>query len=122
MAPLDVLFSRFDVVEPDLLYMSHARHASIATPQNLQGAPELAIEIASPGTRKRDRTIKRDLYERFGVNEYWIVEPDYRGVEIYRTVNGRFGPPIALSLDSGDVLTTPLFPDLALALSGIFRA
>jgi Uma2 family endonuclease len=55
-APFDVVFSRFDVVEPDLLYMSNERAAEVLTTANVQGAPELVIEIGSPGTRKRDET------------------------------------------------------------------
>ena len=69
-APFDVVFSRFDVVEPDLLYLSNARAAEALTSANVQGVPELVVEIGSPGTRKRDETIKRRLYERAGVTEY----------------------------------------------------
>ena len=75
-APYDIVFSNFDVVEPDLLYLSHERAAQVITPKHAVGAPELVVEIASPGTRKRDETIKRRLYERSGVVEYWVVDPD----------------------------------------------
>ena len=60
-APFDVVLSRFDVVEPDLLYISRERAAQVLTSKNTQGAPDLVIEIASPGTRKRDETVKRRL-------------------------------------------------------------
>src|SRR6516162_1086945 len=66
-APFDVVFSQFDVVEPDLLYLSNERTKEIVTLQHVRGAPELVIEIGSPGTRQRDETIKRRLYERSGV-------------------------------------------------------
>jgi Uma2 family endonuclease len=76
-APLDIVFSRFDVVEPDLLYMSNERAAQITSnKQHVTGAPELVIEIGSKSTRKRDQTIKRRLYERWGVSEYWVVDPE----------------------------------------------
>jgi len=65
-APLDVIFSNFDVVEPDLLYMSHERVAQNAGRTHVQVVPELVIEIASHRTRKRDETIKRHLYGRCG--------------------------------------------------------
>lgn len=68
-APLDVVFSDFDVVEPDLLYLSKARAAEVLTSKHAKGAPDLVVEIGSKGTRKRDETIKRRLYERFGVSE-----------------------------------------------------
>jgi Uma2 family endonuclease len=119
-APFDVVFSRFDVVEPDLLYMSNGRAADILTKANVQGAPELVIEIGSPGTRKRDETIKRRLYERSGVSEYWFVDPEIDVVRVYRNEKG-FGRPLELSAEAGDVLTTPLLPDLSLPLSRVFR-
>ena len=69
-APFDVVFSTFDVVEPDLLYMSNDRASAVLTPQHIEGAPELVVEIGSKRTRKRDETIKRRLYQRSGVSEY----------------------------------------------------
>ena len=83
MAPFDVVFSQFDVVEPDLLYISKERR-EVLTTQNVRGAPDLVIEVGSPGTRRRDETIKRRLFERSGVPEYWIVDPDLDVVRLYR--------------------------------------
>jgi len=120
-APFDVVFSRFDVVEPDLLYMSNERATEVLTQANVQGAPEIVIEIGSPGTRKRDETIKRRLYERTGVSEYWIVDPDIDVVRVYRRQGDEFDRPIELRAESGDVLTTPLLPELQLPLARIFR-
>ena len=60
VAPFDVVFSQFDVVEPDILYLSNERAAEVITPQHVRGAPELVVEIASPGTRKRDETINNE--------------------------------------------------------------
>ena len=119
---LDIVFSRFDVVEPDILYLSHERANEVLTPANLQGAPELVSEIGSPSTRQRDETIKRHLYERSGVSEYWVIDPDIDVVRFYkRTGNARFGRPIELSREAGDVLTTDLLPGLDLPLARIFR-
>ena len=95
-APYDVVFSNFDIVEPDLLYLSNERMAEVVTPQHVRGAPEIVVEIGSPGTRKRDETIKKRLYERSGVSEYSVVDPDV------------------------DV-TTPLLPGLEMPLARIFR-
>jgi len=120
-APFDVVFSRFDVVEPDLLYMSNERATEVLTQANVQGAPEIVIEIGSPGTRKRDETIKRRLYERTGVSEYWIVDPDIDVVRVYRRQDDEFDRPIELRAESGDVLTTPRLPELQLPLARIFR-
>jgi len=121
-APLDVVFSMFDVVEPDLLYLSNERSAQALTPDNVRGTPELVVEIASRSTRKRDETIKLRLYERAGVTEYWFVDPKMDVIRIYRREDTRFGRPLELSREAGDVLTTPLLPGLTMPLARIFRA
>jgi Uma2 family endonuclease len=120
-APFDVVFSRFDVVEPDLLYMSNARADEILTLANVQGVPELVVEVGSPGTRRRDETIKRSLYERAGVSEYWIVDIEPDLVRVYRRRAERFERPVELSAEAGDVLTAPLLPGFELPLSSVFR-
>ena len=120
-APFDVVFSRYDVVEPDLLYVSNARSAEVLTPANVKGAPDLVIEIGSPSTRKRDETIKRHLYERSGVSEYWVVDPEVDLVRVYRRDAEGFGRVLELSADAGDILTTPLLPGLALPLARVFK-
>jgi Uma2 family endonuclease len=119
--PLDVVFSPFDVVEPDIQYLSNERAAEVITPQHVRGAPQLVVEVASPSTRKRDETIKRHLYERAGVSEYWIVDPDIDVIRVYRRTSEGFGRPIELSREAGDVLTTALLPGLELPLARIFR-
>jgi Uma2 family endonuclease len=120
-APFDVVFSNFDVVEPDLLYMSNERAAAVLTSKNVRGVPELVVEIGSLGTRRRDETIKRRLYEQFGVSEYWIVDPEIDAVRVYRREGEHFARPTELSREAGDVLTTPLLPGLELPLARIFR-
>ena len=78
-SPFDVVLSDTDVVQPDLLFVSSGRE-SIITPENIQGAPDLVVEILSPATAARDRTLKLDLYARHGVQEYWIVDPDAKTI------------------------------------------
>ena len=120
-APFDVVFTRFDVVEPDLLYMSNERAATVLTAANVQGAPELVVEIGSPSTRRRDETIKRRLYERANVTEYWVVDPEVEVVRAYRAADRGFGKAVEWSLEASDVLRTPLLSGLELPLSQIFR-
>jgi Uma2 family endonuclease len=120
-APLDVVFTEFDVVEPDLLYVSHARATEVLTDKHFTGPPDLVVEIASKGTRKRDETIKRRLYERSGVPEYWVVDPALDVVRVYRANAGRFARPVELWAEAGDVLTTPLLPGLEIPLDRVFR-
>ena len=121
LSPYDVVLSEFDVVEPDLLYFSNERAAQVLTPMHARGAPEMVIEIASKGTRKRDETVKRRLYERVGVSEYWVVDPEIDAIRLYTRANDRFGRPLELSRESGDVLTTPLLPGLDVPLARVFR-
>ena len=79
------------------------------------------IEIGSPGTRKRDETIKRRLYESFGVLEYWVVDPELDIIRVYRRSGDSFGRARELSLEAGDVLTTPRLPGCELPLAGVFK-
>src|SRR5258708_31594543 len=86
------ILSRFDVVEPDLLYVSNGRRAVLEQQDWARGAPDLVIEILSPSSRKLDEVIKRKLYERSGVDEYWIVDPELDLVKVYRCEGERFVP------------------------------
>ncbi|HEX5421124.1 MAG TPA: Uma2 family endonuclease [Gammaproteobacteria bacterium] len=85
-APLDVVLgggSERSVVQPDIIFIAKER-ASIITDQEVIGAPDLVVEILSPGTAKRDRGAKKALYERSGVREYWAVDPALESVEALR--------------------------------------
>ena len=119
-APFDVVFSDFDVVEPDLLFVSKERQSQILTAANVQGAPDLVVEIGSPSTRRRDEIVKRRLYEQFGVAEYWVVDPELDEIKVYRRADDRFERAALLSAEQGDVLTSPLFPGLELPLTDVF--
>ena len=69
------MFSRFDVVELALVYVSNEQAGTIVTPLHVDGSPDLVVEIGSPGARRRDETIKRKLYERAGVLKYLHLDP-----------------------------------------------
>ena len=120
-APLDVIFSNVDIVEPDLLYISNQRAAENGGHTHVRVVPELVIEIASRGTRKRDETIKRHLYERTGVDEYWVIDPDIDVVRVYRRAEGHFARAVELARERHDILTTPLMRGLEVPLERIFR-
>lgn len=123
-APFDVVMSPCDVVEPDLLVVLDDQQG-ILNDKNVGGAPALVIEILSPGTRQRDQGLKRDLYDRQGVREYWMVDPDRNCVTICRrSLDGSFPVAVALGQSAGaqpQTLTTPLLPGWALALDQLFR-
>jgi len=78
VAPFDVKLSLFTVVVPDLVYFTADRFARVVNEKHAIAAPDLVVEILSPGTRRRDKGRKRAVYDREGVQEYWIVDPDAR--------------------------------------------
>jgi Uma2 family endonuclease len=120
LSPLDTVFSPWDVVEPDLVFVA-ADQLEILTEPNIQGAPALVVEILSPSTRRRDLGIKRRLFDRGGVREYWLVDPKARDITVYRRQpDGGF--PRVVQLGGGDetTLATPLLPGFTLSLAKLF--
>jgi Uma2 family endonuclease len=120
-APVDVVLSDHDVVQPDLVFLARDRMGLAEGGANLQGAPDLAVEVLSPATRRTDAVMKRHLYEKFGVREYWLVDPELEKVEVYRLWDGRYRRAAELAAEGGDVLKSPLFPGLEIVLSEIFE-
>jgi Uma2 family endonuclease len=118
-SPIDVVFDDTTVVQPDLLWISEERR-SIVTETNVQGAPDLVVEVLSPTTRRTDEIIKRKLYGRFGVREYWIVDPELETIKLWRPDGERFVRAAELSLEDDAVLTSPLLPGFALPLRRLF--
>lgn len=114
-----VIFSDFSGVIPDLVYVSYERGKEIATGDRLTGAPELIIEVLSPGieNRRRDEVAKRQLYKKYGVKEYWILDPQRRTVQVYRTARFK----LIATLSVRDVLTTPLLPGFRCPVKEIFE-
>ncbi|MDP9121137.1 MAG: Uma2 family endonuclease [Acidobacteriota bacterium] len=118
-APLDVVLSDVDVVEPDLLFISCER-LNILKEAHVAGAPDLVVEVLSPGSRRVDAITKRHLYEKFGVAEYWLVDPELEKIEVYRLANGALERQAELSRERDEHLTSPLFSGLSISLREIF--
>lgn len=118
-SPLDVVLSEENVVQPDLVFIPSDR-LSIVREKNIGGAPALIVEVLSPATHSRDRAVKRNVYERFGVREYWIVDPDRRTVERLVLAGDRYADPVTLS--EGDTFSSPLFPGLEIEVRQIFAS
>jgi Uma2 family endonuclease len=120
LSPFDVVFSDEDVVEPDLLYVTRERRSVIGE-KNAHGAPDLAVEVLSKSSRRKDLILKRDLYERTGVGEYWIVDPLRETVQVFRHGLAGLRRIAVLSAGAGDQLESPLFPRLRFPVAEIFE-
>lgn len=90
-APYDVYFDEYNAgIQPDILFVSHARNFVIRENNGVVGAPDLIVEILSKGTAAKDRGDKKEIYEQFGVQEYWIVDPLAQSIEIYSLEQTRY--------------------------------
>ena len=105
-----------------MIYIRKERK-SIVTRTNISGAPDLAVEVLSDSTRKKDEITKRHAYENFGVGDYWVIDPELESVKVYRRNEaGHYERVRELSTESsGASLTTPLFPQLEISLAELFE-
>jgi Uma2 family endonuclease len=117
-----IIFSEFDGVIPDIVFVTHERRAEIASGDRIAGAPDLVIEIVSPGpeNERRDRVAKRQLYGRYGVKEYWVVYLETEVIEVYE-LEGQTLKLIA-TLRKGDELTSSILPGFSCAVDGVFSS
>lgn len=124
----ELMFAPFDVVleparpavvlQPDLFFVSLER-LDILTPANVQGAPDLVVEVLSPSTAMIDLNRKKSLYASNGVLEYWVVWPDEARVHLFRLVAGdSYGEPGEFCADA--VLSSQVLPGLELAIAPLF--
>jgi Uma2 family endonuclease len=116
-----LIFTDEDNVIPDVVWASNERLARLLDEaEHLTGAPELVVEVLSPGEKneQRDRQLKLKLYSQQGVQEYWIVDNSLRQVQIYRRDHAVLT--LVVTLQSGDTLTSPLLPEFSYLLNRIF--
>jgi Uma2 family endonuclease len=116
-SPYDVILSEENVVQPDILFVCRARVGVIGE-MHLRSWPDLVVEILSPGTRKKDLVLKRKIYARYGVPEYWVVDPDAGTVEVLVLIDKAYTS--AGTFGKSDLLSSPLLPELKLPLSTVF--
>lgn len=117
-----VIFSRYDVVAPDVLWISRERRAQGLRPDGkLYIAPEIAIEILSPGgtNEHRDRELKRKLYAREGVAEYWIVDWRIRQIAVYHRAGDTLE--LAATFTDDDTITSSLLPGFAFPVRDLWE-
>lgn len=114
-APLDVTLGDHSVVQPDVIYVAAARRGIVK--ERIEGAPDLLVEVLSPGTVRRDRGEKLALYAQSGVREYWIVDSEERQIEFLINEGGRFV--VALPVDG--LYRSSLLPEIGLDLAAFWR-
>jgi len=116
-----IIFTPTDAVIPDVVWISQERLANgIDEAGHLMVAPELMVEVLSPGelNEQRDKEVKLKLYSLHGVQEYWIVNWQLKTVEIYRRTDAQLQ--LVATLLEGDTLTSPLLPGFSTAIAQIF--
>ena len=122
-APFDVKLSPFTVLVPDLVYFTAERFARVVNDKHATAAPDLVVEILSPGTRRRDKGRKRAVYDREGVCEFWMVDPEARSISVLRRPRSDAGltDVTVLTLADGGTLESRLFPGFQIPLREVFR-
>jgi len=116
-APYDVILSKKNVVQPDILYIS-AERAGIITEKNVDGPPDLIIEILSPATAYYDLLEKKEIYEQSGVKEYWIVDPKKLRIDVYRNIGQRFE--LNQRIESAGIAKSLVIEGFEVSLENIF--
>jgi Uma2 family endonuclease len=118
LGPLDVVFSRWTALEPDLLFVGKDR-ASIVTEDNIQGAPDLVVEVLSRGNETYDRETKMRAYERAGVPELWYLDPEERTAEVLNLgPDGRYL--LVAQLAGRDAIVSKMLTGLFFTLDEVF--
>ncbi len=116
-SPFDVVLSEYTTLQPDLIFVSN-ENADIITDANIQGAPDVVVEIISPSSTGRDWVVKRDLYARHGVKEYWLIDPINRTLWVMLLKDGYLE--LAGEYGEGDVVTALTIEGFKINLSDIF--
>lgn len=117
-APIDVFLNGFNAVQPDLLFISSENNHFITT-DGIIGVPDLIIEIISPTSIIRDRVDKKNLYEKLNVKEYWIVDAQYKDIEVYTIENGRYELLSGVTMFEGE-LKSNVLAGIEIQLSEVF--
>ena len=116
-APLDVILSDTTIVQPDIVFVATDRRSAVSE-RGIEGAPTLVVEILSPSTTRIDRVTKLQLYARYGVPFYWLIDSEARALEAYTLGAQEYS--IALRASGSDPIAPPPFGDLALVPASLF--
>lgn len=118
VSPLDIVFSEYNVLQPDVIFFQASRLHLIDLDKVTRHAPDLAVEVLSPSTRKRDRGRKMHIYLRYGVKEYWVVDPVNRSIDRYELTDDGYA--LVQSASETDTLRSRLLPELQIPTSSLF--
>jgi Uma2 family endonuclease len=117
-APLDIVLSDYDVLQPDLTYFGAERASRLHPDRHVRVVPDLAIEVLSPSTERIDRGRKRDVLARYGLPEFWIVDPRAKCVEVSVLCGDRFGDPV---VTKSGTLESPTVRGLTIHVAALFE-
>lgn len=117
-APVDVLLGEHDVLQPDLVIVPREKR-DIIVPRGIEGVPQVVVEILSPGTAVLDRRVKRATYEKYGIPEYWLVDPHECWIDQLHLDGNSYR--IKARFENTGNLTTPSFPEVKIDLARVFR-
>ena len=118
MAPLDIILNRTNVLQPDLVMIRRDR-LDIVTMRGIEGAPDLVVEVLSPGSRKRDKVRKAAIYARHGVPEYWIIDPSARTLEQHVLASDHYV--IGNLFEEGDTVLSDKLPCVSFTVAELFQ-
>lgn len=118
-APTDVILAEDIVIQPDLLYVAENRKGIVNPEGGIHGTPDLVVEILSPSTAERDRQVKRKLYAKYGVREYWMIDPPSKTAEVLTLSQGLLET--WQVFPDGTTLTSPLLPGLVITVAELFH-
>src|SRR5215813_9141973 len=120
VASAGAVLDQHDAVIPDLVFVQNERWSTIVRNGRFVGPPDIVVEVVSPGieNQRRDRSVKRQLYAKYGVREYWIVDSENRSIDIHRLAGANLK--LICTLQDRDEVTSPLLPEFRLQVSMVF--
>lgn len=120
LSPVDVVLADDTALQPDMVFVREANRGILR--DHVTGPPDLVVEVLSPSTRKLDRELKLEVYARFGIPEYWIVDPLAETLEVYRLEEpGVSSYALTDTHRASETVTTPLLPALAIDPGDLFH-
>lgn len=117
-SPIDIVFSDYDVVQPDIVFLTADSMRTVSLTKPVRQSPDLAVEVLSPSTVSNDRGRKMRTFHRFGVPEYWIVDPSAETIEIYRLAESAYE--LAGTFSGSDKMHSAVLSDLTLVPASVF--